>query len=261
MKTQTLDSMKGKYNSQLAEYLRLAELRKISQKESPTDSGLIEETERVNEKIMKYSVEEKTIVPSIKMLQKKRAERAESMKKTIINDKMKTLELESMISENFPNHSQPIGHTIADSSKHAAVRPTKNKTPVNPKRLAKKKRKVELERERRKGLTQLFDELDHWIDMGEKSTANPDARLNRFQKLPYYERTTAAIKCIEDLESSISFKETVIQSLQTRNRKLQSQLENFGDGTFQKSVDESGKNSEVDENKKHTKQEVELHKP
>ena len=168
MKTQTLDSMKGKYNSQLAEYLRLAELRKISQKESPTNSGLIEETERVNEKIMKYSVEEKTIVPSIKMLQKKRAERAESMKKTIINDKMKTLEMESMISDNFPNHSQPIGHTMAASSKHAAVRQTKNKTPVNPKRLAKKKRKVELERERRKGLTQLFDELDHWVDMGDK---------------------------------------------------------------------------------------------
>ena len=38
MKTQTLDSMKGKYNSQLAEYLRLAELRKISQKESPTNN-------------------------------------------------------------------------------------------------------------------------------------------------------------------------------------------------------------------------------
>merc|ERR1719483_938831 len=103
--------------------------------------------------------------------------------------------------------------------------------------------------------------------MGDKSTANPDARLNRFQKLPYYERTTAAIKCIEDLESSISFKETVIQSLQTRNIKLQSQLENFGDGTLKKSVDESGKNSEVDENNElkcnlqHKKQEVELHKP
>jgi hypothetical protein len=68
MKTQSLDSMKGKYNSQLQEYLRLAELRKTSldlpRISSHLKKGKINMIGTSND-----DSEEKTIIPSRKRQQ------------------------------------------------------------------------------------------------------------------------------------------------------------------------------------------------
>ena len=60
-----------------------------------------------------------------------------------------------------------------------------------------------------------------------RDNAYTEARLNRFQKLPYSERTNAAIKCITRLESSTRFKESVLNDLQARNEQLRLKLENL----------------------------------
>jgi hypothetical protein len=57
---------------------------------------------------------------------------------------------------------------MSKTIKPSAVNPKKSKEEGNSKKLAHKKRKVELEQERRKGLTQLFDDLDYWVEIGEK---------------------------------------------------------------------------------------------
>ena len=49
--------------------------------------------------------------------------------------------------------------------------------------------------------------------------------MTRFNKLPYYERTKAAIKCIKNIESTIKKKEIAMRDLQIRNDKLSLKLE------------------------------------
>ena len=87
MKTQSLDSMKGKYNSQLQEYLRLAELRKTAKDLPRTYSHLGKE--EINKIGTSYEeIEEKTIIPSRKRQQSKRAERADKLKESITKRKI-----------------------------------------------------------------------------------------------------------------------------------------------------------------------------
>ena len=60
-----------------------------------------------------------------------------------------------------------------------------------------------------------------------RDNANTEARLSRFQKLPYYERTKAAIKCIKHLESSTRLKESSLNDLHARNEQLRFKLDNL----------------------------------
>ena len=50
-------------------------------------------------------------------------------------------------------------------------------------------------------------------------------KLTRFNKLPYYERTNAAIMCIKNMERTIKKKEIAMIDLQTINDKLKSTFE------------------------------------
>ena len=50
-------------------------------------------------------------------------------------------------------------------------------------------------------------------------------KLTRFNKLPYYERTNAAIKCIRNMERTIKKQKIAMIDLQTINDKLKSTFE------------------------------------
>ena len=95
MKTQSLDSMKGKYNSQLQEYLRLAELRKTSP-DLPRISSYLKKGEINMIGTATDESEEKTIIPSRKRQQSKRAERADTMNESI-SQRMRQLEMDSFL--------------------------------------------------------------------------------------------------------------------------------------------------------------------
>ena len=169
MKTQSLDSMKGKYNSQLQEYLRLAELRKTSQPDLPRIDSYLK---KVNGDINKICLsaddgEEKRIIHSRQMQQTKRAERSETMKESI-SQRINQLEMEALKFGQHAKEKEHIFQEMLNPIKPSSVNHNKGKKVENPKKLAHKKRRVELERERRKGLTQLFDELDYWVELGEK---------------------------------------------------------------------------------------------
>ena len=111
--------------------------------------------------------EEKTIIPSRKRQQSKRAERADTMNESI-SQRMRQLEMEALNFNHPVNEEKQFFKAMSKTIKPSAVNNKKSKEVENPKKLAHKKRKVELERERRKGLTQLFDELDYWVELGEK---------------------------------------------------------------------------------------------
>ena len=166
MKTQSLDSMKGKYNSQLQEYLRLAELRKTSP-DLPRISSYLKKGEINKIGAFTDDSEEKTIIPSRKRQQSKRAERADTMNASI-SKRMRQLEMEALKFSHPVKEEELFFQANSKPIKPSAANHNKSKDAINPKKLAHKKRKVELERERRKGLTQLFDELDYWVELGEK---------------------------------------------------------------------------------------------
>ena len=160
MKTQSLDSMKGKYNSQMQEYLRLAEILKTErEKVSLMPKNVVKPVEF---KIVEVE-EEKAIIPSRKRVKAKRAERAETLKESV-SKRMRKLELESF-SLDKSKQELPTFIDVTDPIKPAIPQ---KRTDGNEVENPRKKRKVELERERRKGLTQLFDELDYWVEMGSR---------------------------------------------------------------------------------------------
>ena len=106
MKTQSLDSMKGKYNSQLQEYLRLAQLRKTSP-DLPNISSNLQKGEINMIGTSTDNSEEKTIIPSRKRQQLKRAERSETMKASI-SQKMRQLEMEALKFGHPVNEADPF---------------------------------------------------------------------------------------------------------------------------------------------------------
>ena len=111
--------------------------------------------------------EEKRIIPSRKKQQSKRAERAETIQESI-SQRMRQLEMEALKFGQHAKEKEHIFQEMLNPIKPSSVNHNKGKKVENPKKLAHKKRRVELERERRKGLTQLFDELDYWVELGEK---------------------------------------------------------------------------------------------
>lgn len=157
VKTKSLDSMKGKYNSQMEEYLSLAEILKTER----AKAVLTTETKEATPFDLKIVEEEKAIIPTRKRQQTKRAERAKSIQESI-SKRMRHIELES-ISFNKSVEQEPA--LFIEVTKPIKPQKKRNKNEgENP----RKKRKVELERERRKGMTELFDELDFWVEMGNK---------------------------------------------------------------------------------------------
>ena len=81
---------------------------------------------------------------------------------------MRQLELEALKSGHPAKEKEPFFQERLKPIKLSSVNHNKSKEVENPKKLAHKKRRVEVERERRKGLTQLFDEMDYWVEIGEK---------------------------------------------------------------------------------------------
>ena len=164
-KNQSLDSMKGKYNSQLQKYLRLAELRNSVEdkktQQTTTHSSSLSLPER-EEYPADYG-NEKTIIPSRKRLLAKRAERAEAVESSI-GKRMRHLEQESYDLDD-PDDPQDQTFHIEVTAPRKPIIPQTVQQQKKKKRL---KRKTELERERRAGLAQLFDELDYWVELDRK---------------------------------------------------------------------------------------------
>ena len=111
--------------------------------------------------------EEKRILHSRQRQQTKRTEKAET-KKESISQRMRQLEMKVLKFGQPAKEKEPFCQEMLKPIKLSSVNHNKRKEAENPKKLAHKKRRVELERERRKGLTQLFEELDYWLEMGEK---------------------------------------------------------------------------------------------
>ena len=176
MKTQSLDTMKGKYNSQLQEYLRLAkQLKNSTQTDQAQNPLLIPEgiDNPVAEDHAEYE-REKTIIPSkhkLSVFRKQQANRAKREKRaealgTSISKRMRKLESDSYNLDTYINQEQPV--SIEQEAAHNQILPVTVGEIQNKKRKTKLKRKTELERERRAGLTQLFEELDYWVELDEK---------------------------------------------------------------------------------------------
>jgi len=228
MKAKNLDSMKGKYISQLEEYLKLATLRKKTQPIIST-SKFVPQTERKEfstekdsedeEKLQRILLKppgeferEKSIIPSRKK-QKGKNERIKIIQQEI-DKRMRDLESESM-----NTHYQE--KSVLKSRPEVSKKNVGVHDKVSTEKKKRLQRKVELERERRKGLTQLFDELDYWVELERKNDpAYQEAKLTRFNKPPYYERNNAAIKCIKDLECSLKENEQILKDLQVQNDEL-----------------------------------------
>ena len=152
IKTKSLDSLKGKYNSQLEEYLRLAQIRKSTEHEKPSQI-ISEKNLMLPDPIEDYDDDAKSIIPSRKRQLIRRAEREESKKSNHIAKE---------------SQSTCMNMKAAQTIKSPIIDQRQSENVEDPKKVAHKKRKVHLERERRKGLTQLFDELDYWVDLGDK---------------------------------------------------------------------------------------------
>ena len=99
-----------------------------------------------------YDDDAKSIIPSRKRQLMKKAEREESKKESV----------------NTANKGQSMIMKTVQPSKSPMINQRQSENVEDPKKAALLKRKVHLERERRKGLTQLFDELDYWVDLGDK---------------------------------------------------------------------------------------------
>jgi len=82
----------------------------------------------------------------------------------------------------------------------------------------KKMRKVELERERRREMTELYDDLKENI----LACKNYDAMS--MTNMPYHERMNAAIECIQDLEAEIQEQENTYNLLIAKNTELQHRM-------------------------------------
>ena len=164
-KKQSLDSMKGKYNSQLQKYLRLAKLRN-----SVEDKNTQPTTQHSSSLLLpdrdEYPADygnEKTIIPSRKRLLAKRAERAEAVDSSI-GKRMRHLEQESYDLDDPDNPQDQKFHIEVTAPR----KPIILQTVQQQKKKKRLKRKTELERERRAGLAQLFDELVYWVELDRK---------------------------------------------------------------------------------------------
>jgi hypothetical protein len=116
MKTKSLDSMKGKYNSQLQEYLRLAELRKTSP-DLPNISSRLQKGEINMIGTATEDSEEKTIIPSRKRQQSKRADRATTMNESI-SQRMRQLEMEALKFNHPVNEENSLSKLCQKQSNH-----------------------------------------------------------------------------------------------------------------------------------------------
>ena len=94
----------------------------------------------------------------------KRALRAETIG-TSIRKRMKILESDSYNLARSKHQGEP--EPIEQPSAYHGITPEVGEL-HNQRKKTKLKRKVELERERRAGLTQLFEDLDYWVEMDEK---------------------------------------------------------------------------------------------
>ena len=181
----SLYSMEDKPNSQLDEYLRLAELGKSMKDRNQQTTQGRKQTPLDYEK-------EKTIIPLRERQQANREEREEASK-----------------------------CSASKRTKHQE----KEVTVQQEKQKQRLKRKNELERERRAAIADLFEELDYWVKFDRNYTIqDTETKLTRFNKLPYNVRTNAAIECIKSIELGIKKKEIAMRDLQTRNEKLRSKI-------------------------------------
>jgi len=105
--------------------------------------------------------------------------------------------------------------------------------PVDQNKLKRQRlRKVELERERRREMTDLYDNLHYWVQgCVDSEESRKDLQLkNKYSirklvtTMPYHERMNAAIECIQDLEEEIEEQEKTYRSLVAKNTELQHRM-------------------------------------
>jgi len=85
-------------------------------------------------------------------------------------------------------------------------------------------RKIDAERQRRAGLAKLFDDLDFRLEQCDDNRRYYPKKTTNSKGLPYGQRITAAIQCIQLQEWKIMEKESQMTRLQIENIKLRKRL-------------------------------------